>query len=317
MNTTNPQNNWLYTCSSLKKCKIWANNVEWQLDSMSNREAYCDYLDISSVVTLAFDNMNQKKCRELALKIELHSDIGRSGVMALSAAKRADPTSIVMQAYRTTLTKLNVSYNDRMSLDELKLALNTYLNDRDLLRKRVFIPIPDNDSGDSDEIPELLLAPVPVKTPDEDDDDDDVLISEEKFSLRCPYSLKRLVHPGKSLRCSHNDCFDIALLLNLAPYESYQECPMCKKNFHINELYIDPQTIQLLQRAPKAGSATVKLDGTIVADNLADDEDGDSGSDGDGENRTFEDGTIVLGDSDVEEDFDPSRVRPVDIIIID
>jgi hypothetical protein len=128
---------------------------------------------------------------------------------------------------------------------------------------------------------EVYIPPAAEEIPqlNDADDDDGVVISQEVYSLRCPYSLKRLVHPGKSRACHHHDCFDVQLLMHLSPYATEYSCPLCKKQFHVKDVIIDPKIIRLLLDAPDdASRVIVDCDGNVSRDP---NDDGFAGSDDD------------------------------------
>lgn len=323
---------WLYTVSSLRSAQIFLDGRKFNVeDDLSNRHGYCDYLDVTSL----FDQLTEMDSRMMTLSIFLQHPISPNGALFLVGAQKSDPNSVVGLAYRRTLRyaiteesyKKNV--HQSMELLALKNILEDSVRELPLIRK-FFRSISADAVREAGPFTETLFIPFGKGSKDDELENDDIVVSEEVISLRCPYSLKRLIHPGKSLICQHSDCFDVQLLLHLAPYETEQRCPICKKNFDISLLYIDPHTIQLLLRAPKATSVLVKLDGTIEP--LEEEDDSILSSDDSDKIESQESKNEISGfsnaskeasgsrkkrKSDNDEEFDPSSIRPVHVIRID
>ncbi|KAF6204059.1 hypothetical protein GE061_002399 [Apolygus lucorum] len=62
-------------------------------------------------------------------------------------------------------------------------------------------------------------------------------VNQLEVSLRCPYSLKKIVHPCITTKCAHISCFDAASFLSFKT--TRPKCPVCGVGFCFEDLLID------------------------------------------------------------------------------
>lgn len=77
---------------------------------------------------------------------------------------------------------------------------------------------------------------------DSDDSDSDLKVVAESVSinLRCPLSGSRMEVAGRFKPCIHMGCFDLNTLVELNQHARKWQCPICMKNYSLEDIVIDP-----------------------------------------------------------------------------
>lgn len=123
----------------------------------------------------------------------------------------------------------------------------------------------------------------------------DIELSTLTVSLRCPISLARISRPIRSRHCIHLQCFDHSSLQVISrPQQTEYTCPICHSSCPVSSLCEDEYFAEILARAKNCHSA--RIDPRTGEYSFAEEEDGDSGEDGD-EHIASRHGVTVL-DSD-------------------
>ncbi|KAI9206353.1 uncharacterized protein BJ171DRAFT_497400 [Polychytrium aggregatum] len=65
---------------------------------------------------------------------------------------------------------------------------------------------------------------------------DALLAGVETVSLRCPFSMTRMEHPGKSTLCKHKGSFDLLNLLRMSIGDCRWKCPVCRNPITLESL---------------------------------------------------------------------------------
>lgn len=99
---------------------------------------------------------------------------------------------------------------------------------------------------------------------DQDSQVEEVMVSSVEFSLICPYSLKRMSIPVRSLSCNHLQCCDLhSWLVMMTKAKSLRDpstfCPHCKKRVAGSSLEVDRWMLDLLTNAMPSDTRLVSL----------------------------------------------------------
>lgn len=79
-------------------------------------------------------------------------------------------------------------------------------------------------------------------TTDNNDDDSDLEVIADSFTvnLRCPMSGSRMKTAGRFRGCVHMGCFDLETFVGLNERSRKWQCPICLKNYSLEDVVIDP-----------------------------------------------------------------------------
>ena len=72
-----------------------------------------------------------------------------------------------------------------------------------------------------------------------DSDDSEIATCSLKVSLNCPVSKCRMTIPCRPVTCSHLQCFDAGMFLQMNERKAKWVCPVCDKSAHFDVLAID------------------------------------------------------------------------------
>ncbi|PIA91599.1 E3 SUMO-protein ligase pli1 [Cercospora beticola] len=93
-------------------------------------------------------------------------------------------------------------------------------------------------------------------------DDEDIVLSSEVMSLKDPVSTMRISMPVRSTVCSHRQCFDGSMFLQMQEQAPQWLCPTCNKSISYMSLCIDKYFEEILQKTPSSiEKVTVEPDG--------------------------------------------------------
>ncbi|KAF2212066.1 hypothetical protein CERZMDRAFT_19586, partial [Cercospora zeae-maydis SCOH1-5] len=93
-------------------------------------------------------------------------------------------------------------------------------------------------------------------------DDEDIVLSSEIMSLKDPVSTMRISMPVRSTVCSHRQCFDGSMFLQMQEQAPQWLCPTCNKSISYQSLCIDKYFEEILQKTPATTEkVTVDPDG--------------------------------------------------------
>lgn len=80
-----------------------------------------------------------------------------------------------------------------------------------------------------------------VATENEDTDSDvEVIADSITVNLRCPMSGSRMKVAGRFKACAHMGCFDLDIFVELNQRSRKWQCPICLKNYSLEDIIIDP-----------------------------------------------------------------------------
>lgn len=82
--------------------------------------------------------------------------------------------------------------------------------------------------------------------------DPDIAATAIRMSLKDPVSTIRITLPIRSTICSHNQCFDGAMFLQLQEQAPQWQCPICSKSITFASLCVDKYFEDILERTPKS-----------------------------------------------------------------
>lgn len=82
------------------------------------------------------------------------------------------------------------------------------------------------------------------------DTDNEISTTSLKGNLNCPLGKMRLRIPVRSNQCSHIQCFDAELYLQMNEKKPSWICPICDKKAEYKTLFIDGLFTQILKEAP-------------------------------------------------------------------
>uniref|UniRef100_A0A0K8T9C2 SP-RING-type domain-containing protein n=1 Tax=Lygus hesperus TaxID=30085 RepID=A0A0K8T9C2_LYGHE len=73
-------------------------------------------------------------------------------------------------------------------------------------------------------------------------------VNQLEVSLKCPFTLKKMVHPCITWKCSHITCFDA---MSFVRYNSTRpKCPLCGVGCSFRDLLIDGYWSNILKQIP-------------------------------------------------------------------
>ena len=82
--------------------------------------------------------------------------------------------------------------------------------------------------------------------------DPDIAATSIRMSLKDPVSTMRITLPVRSSHCTHNQCFDGAMFLQLQEQAPQWSCPVCNKSVVFESLCVDKYFEDILNRTPKS-----------------------------------------------------------------
>ncbi|KAK5109504.1 hypothetical protein LTR62_006956 [Meristemomyces frigidus] len=80
--------------------------------------------------------------------------------------------------------------------------------------------------------------------------DSDIVATSTRMSLRDPISTVRITLPVRSTVCSHTQCFDGAMFMQLVEQAPQWNCPVCNKTLSFASLCVDKYFEDILKRTP-------------------------------------------------------------------
>lgn len=80
--------------------------------------------------------------------------------------------------------------------------------------------------------------------------DDDIAATSVRMSLKDPISTMRINLPVRSTVCTHNQCFDGAMFIQLNEQAPQWVCPVCSKSVSYESLCVDKYFEEILQQTP-------------------------------------------------------------------
>lgn len=75
---------------------------------------------------------------------------------------------------------------------------------------------------------------------DDSDSDVELIADSITVNLRCPMSGSRMKVAGRFKPCAHMGCFDLETLVELNQRSKKWQCPICLKNYSLEDIIIDP-----------------------------------------------------------------------------
>ncbi|KAK9126809.1 hypothetical protein Scep_015655 [Stephania cephalantha] len=106
------------------------------------------------------------------------------------------------------------------------------------------------------------------------DSDLEVVADSVTISLRCPMSGSRMKVAGRFRPCAHMGCFDLGTFVELNQRSRKWQCPICLKNYSLENVIIDPYfnriTTMMLECGEDVNEIDVKPDGSWRAKNETD-----------------------------------------------
>ena len=82
--------------------------------------------------------------------------------------------------------------------------------------------------------------------------DPDIAATSVRMSLKDPVSTMRITLPVRSSNCTHNQCFDGRMFMELQEQAPQWSCPVCSKQIPFNTLCVDKYFEDILNRTPKS-----------------------------------------------------------------
>jgi hypothetical protein len=79
---------------------------------------------------------------------------------------------------------------------------------------------------------------------------DDIATCSVKVSLQCPLSMMRIQVPCRPVTCSHIQCFDTMMFLQMNERKATWVCPVCDKDAHFDVLSLDGYFSEVLKAVP-------------------------------------------------------------------
>ncbi|XP_075090185.1 uncharacterized protein LOC107780673 isoform X2 [Nicotiana tabacum] len=190
--------------------------------------------------------------------------IDRTGSQLLGANGR-DYGAIITQCSRDGINKILLG-----GLDARVFCLGVRLVKRRTFQQ-ILNMIPKEPDG---EIFEDALARVrrcvggrtATENADSDPDLEAVVTDFVPVNLRCPLSGSRIKVAGRFKPCVHMGCFDLEVFLEMNQRSRKWQCPICLKNYSLEDVVIDPYfnriTSQLRTCGEKVAEVEIKPDGS-------------------------------------------------------
>ncbi|MFT7815592.1 E3 SUMO-protein ligase PIAS2 isoform X1 [Arapaima gigas] len=94
------------------------------------------------------------------------------------------------------------------------------------------------------------------------DPDSEIATTSLRVSLMCPLGKMRLIVPCRAVTCSHLQCFDAALYLQMNEKKPTWICPVCDKKAAYESLIIDGLFMEILNECSDVDEIKFQQDGT-------------------------------------------------------
>ncbi|GAB4836488.1 hypothetical protein Ancab_001399 [Ancistrocladus abbreviatus] len=95
----------------------------------------------------------------------------------------------------------------------------------------------------------------------EDGDSDLEVVTESiTVNLRCPMSGSRMKTAGRFKPCAHMGCFDLETFVKLNERSRKWQCPICLKNYSLDDVTIDPYFNCIVSMMRKCGEEMTEID---------------------------------------------------------
>lgn len=88
---------------------------------------------------------------------------------------------------------------------------------------------------------------------DDSDSDLEVIADSVPVNLRCPMSGSRMRTAGRFRACAHMGCFDLETFVGLNERSRKWQCPICLKNYCLEDIIIDPFFNLILKKMQSCG----------------------------------------------------------------
>ncbi|KAK4150887.1 zinc-finger of the MIZ type in Nse subunit-domain-containing protein [Chaetomidium leptoderma] len=145
--------------------------------------------------------------------------------------------------------KAKVDEYDALSAHQRYAVNNDYIsfkrNWHDSLHPEDQVPLPD---------PSTWFDEHGMPTKDalaDTNEDDDLVVEREIIDLKCPLSLQIMKEPYSNHQCKHT--FDKASIMEfIRSNGGMAKCPVCSKDLHIKDLYLDEVVLRKVKRAEAA-----------------------------------------------------------------
>ncbi|KAL5764116.1 hypothetical protein ACOSP7_016465 [Xanthoceras sorbifolium] len=97
---------------------------------------------------------------------------------------------------------------------------------------------------------------------DNADSDSDVEVVADSFSvnLRCPMSGSRMKVAGRFKPCAHMGCFDLEVFVELNQRSRKWQCPICLKNYSLENVIIDPYFNLITSKMRSCGEEITEIE---------------------------------------------------------
>ncbi|XP_028082608.1 E3 SUMO-protein ligase SIZ1-like [Camellia sinensis] len=95
---------------------------------------------------------------------------------------------------------------------------------------------------------------------DDSDDDLEVIADSVAVNLRCPMSGGRIKTAGRFRSCQHIGCFDLETFVQLNQRSRKWQCPICLKNYCLEDIIIDPYINRITNMMQDCGEDVTEID---------------------------------------------------------
>ncbi|KAJ4725993.1 E3 SUMO-protein ligase SIZ1 [Melia azedarach] len=97
---------------------------------------------------------------------------------------------------------------------------------------------------------------------DNADSDSDLEVVADSFgvNLRCPMSGSRLKVAGRFKPCAHMGCFDLEVFVELNQRSRKWQCPICLKNYSLENIIIDPYFNRITSKMRNCGEDITEIE---------------------------------------------------------
>ncbi|XP_021715823.1 E3 SUMO-protein ligase SIZ1-like [Chenopodium quinoa] len=95
---------------------------------------------------------------------------------------------------------------------------------------------------------------------DDSDSDLEVIADSISVNLRCPMSGSRMRTAGRFRACAHMGCFDLETFVGLNERSRKWQCPICLKNYCLEDIIVDPFFNLILKKMRSCGEELTEID---------------------------------------------------------
>ncbi|PQP99383.1 hypothetical protein Pyn_11937 [Prunus yedoensis var. nudiflora] len=99
----------------------------------------------------------------------------------------------------------------------------------------------------------------PAKAPEDSDSDLEVISDSVSVNLRCPMSGCRMKVAGRFKPCVHMGCFDLETFVELNQRSRKWQCPVCLKNYSLEDIIIDRYFNRITMMMLKCGEDITEI----------------------------------------------------------